>query len=99
MIIKRSTSQFWNQSLSNDFSLGPGPLKDSYEEEEKEGEEEEEEEEEEELDLDNSGKGPDDLNTGEEFCISGCSDEYSFVATYETGVALNEQKLCHNNRK
>ena len=54
---------------------------------------------EEELDLDNSGKGPDDLNTGEEFCISGCSDEYSFVATYETGVALNEQKLCHNNRE
>ena len=84
--------------------LGPGHLKKSSahgteEDEEDEEDEEKEDEEEEDLDLDNSGNGPEDLNTGEEFCISGCSDEYSFVATYETGVALNEQKLCHNNRE
>ena len=46
-----------------------------------------------------SGEAAGDLNTGEEFCVSPCGDEYSFLATYQTGLALNEQKLCHNNCK
>ena len=43
--------------------------------------------------------GPDDLNSGEKFCISDCRDEYPFLATYQTGLDLNLQQLCRNNRK
>ena len=70
---------------------------DAEDDEDDEGDEDDEDDED--NGLFSSDNGPDDLNSGEKFCISDCRDEYPFLATYQTGLDLNLQQLCRNNRK
>ena len=81
-------------------------VEDVEDDEDDEGDEDDEDDEDDDGDEDDednglfsSDNGPDDLNSGEKFCISDCRDEYPFLATYQTGLDLNLQQLCRNNRK
>ena len=87
----------------NNDGINSGNAEDDGNDEVVEDDEDDEGDEDDEHDEDNglfsSDNGPDDLNSGEKFCISDCRDEYPFLATYQTGLDLNLQQLCRNNRK
>ena len=86
---------------NNEDDEGDGDDEDDEGDEDNEDDEGDEDDEDdiEDNGLFSSDDGPDDLNSGEKFCISDCRDEYPFLATYQTGLDLNLQQLCRNNRK